>query len=317
MISATILNILDLKELEGVWKPKVEFQMEWFDSRLIMQNLKDDIQLNVLAEEEREDPWRPVIIFFNNNESKRFLLDEKATMLVRKVEEYGKNSKTDLDAAMLSYGSDNPFIYGRTYSIELECDFNLRYYPFDTQECFIELGVPVALESKVELEADDIMFNGTTDLPQFQVQSALVDTIDGRAFFIVIFKRKFAYHIVSVYIPSLSLLAVSLATLHISIDHFEANIMVHLTAMLVMYTLFQAISISLPKVKCRANRISDNFSSDLLDSLYKVHGCLASLWSGSAFCWVCTFNCGGTGAPRGSGWHWNISIHYSQAFQAN
>ena len=52
-------------------------------------------------------------------------------------------------------------------------------------------------------------------------------------------QRKFAYHLVSVYIPSLSLLAVSLATMHISVDHFEANIMVHLTAMLVMYTLFQ------------------------------------------------------------------------------
>ena len=62
------------------------------------------------------------------------------------------------------------------------------------------------------------------------------------------FKRKFAYHLISVYIPSLSLLLISLATLYISIDHFEANIMVHLTAMLVMYTLYQAISISLPKV---------------------------------------------------------------------
>ena len=34
----------------------------------------------------------------------------------------------------------------------------------------------------------------------------------------------------------------------ISVEHFEANIMVHLTAMLVMYTLFQATSVSLPQV---------------------------------------------------------------------
>ena len=102
--------------------------------------------------------------------------------------------------------------------------------------------------SEVELKAANIIFNALVDLPQFEVKSSLVDTHDGIAFFIVIFKRKFAYHLISVYIPSLSLLLVSLATMHISVDHFEANIMVHLTGMLVMYTLFQAISISLPKV---------------------------------------------------------------------
>ena len=242
------MNILGLKELEGVWQPKVIFQMEWFDSRLEMQNLKDDIQLNVLANEERNDPWLPIVIFYNNNESQRFKLDEKASLVVRKGGNGTFSSYQDLDAAEIFSGKDNSFLYSRTYSIELECDFNLRSYPFDTQECFIQLGVPFDLENKVELEAEKISFNGTTDLPQFEFRTSLVDTIDGKAYFIVIFKRKFAYHLVSVYIPSLSLLAISLATMHISIDHFEANIMVHLTAMLVMYTLFQAISISLPQV---------------------------------------------------------------------
>ena len=248
LISASILNILELKELEGIWQPKVILQMEWFDSRLQMQNLKDDIHLNVLANEERHDPWMPVVIFNNNKESERFVLDKKTSLVVRKEGEGTGNDNEHLDAAEVYDGSENPFVYNRVYSVELECDFNLRSYPFDTQECFIELGVPFALKSKVELEGNSISFNGSTDLPQFEVKAALNETDGGKAFFIVILKRKFAYHLVSVYIPSLSLLAVSLATLHISIDHFEANIMVHLTAMLVMYTLFQAISVSLPKV---------------------------------------------------------------------
>ena len=69
----------------------------------------------------------------------------------------------------------------------------------------------------------------------------------GRAYFYVILKRRFAYYIISVYLPSLSLLMVTHWTNFISVEHFEANIMVHLTAMLVMYTLFQATSISLPQ----------------------------------------------------------------------
>ena len=38
--------------------------MEWFDTRLSMQNLKDDIQLNILANEERRDIWKKASAYF-------------------------------------------------------------------------------------------------------------------------------------------------------------------------------------------------------------------------------------------------------------
>ena len=253
IISATILNILELKELDGFWQPKVIFQMEWNDNRLTMQNLKDDIQLNILTNEERNEIWIPIVIFDNNNENERFILDDKASLVVRKEENGYANTFKDLDAAEIYYG---PLIYSRIYSTKFECNFNLRSYPFDTQECFIELGVPHALENKVKLMAENITFIGPTDLSQFEVKNWLVDIENGKVYFIVILQRKFAYHLVSVYIPSLSLLVISLATMHISVDHFEGNIMVHLTAMLVMYTLFQAISISLPQVFKPINKLN-------------------------------------------------------------
>ena len=243
-----MVNILDVKELDGIWCPKFILQMEWFDSRIKMQSLNEDMQLNVLVSKERNDPWLPIVIFNNHNKRKRLLLDDNTSLVVRKEGNGSRNSYEDLERAWVFNGEENPFVYERSYSIDLECDFDLRNYPFDTQECLIELGVPFALKSKVELKAVKIIFEKRIDLTQFHVESSVVSTVDGMAFFIVFFKRKFAYHLVSVYIPSLSLLAVSLATLYISVDHFEANIMVHLTAMLVMYTLFQAVSISLPQV---------------------------------------------------------------------
>ena len=248
VISTTILNILDVKELEGIWHPKFILEMEWFDLRLKMQNLKDDMQLNVLTWDERKDPWMPKVIFNNHKDRKRLLLDGNTSLLVRKEGNGTYNGARSLEPAEVYSGEENPLVYERSYSLDLECDFDLHSYPFDSQECFIELGVPFALRHKVEVKAGKINFTEKVDLSQFQVKTSLALTDDGIAYFIVIFKRKFAYHLVSVYIPSLSLLVVSLATMHISVDHFEANIMVHLTAMLVMYTLFQAISISLPKV---------------------------------------------------------------------
>ena len=248
MVSTTLLNILDIKELEGIWHPKFILGMKWYDSRLQMQNLKEDTQLNVLTSEDRKDPWMPKVIFNNHKDRKRVVLDESTSLVARKEGNGTYNGPRSLEAAEVYSGAENPLVYERSYSLDLECDFDLHHYPFDSQECFIELGVPFALRNKVGVKAGQINFTQKVDLSQFKVQSSIALTDDGIAYFVVIFKRKFAYHLVSVYIPSLSLLIVSLATLHISVDHFEANIMVHLTAMLVMYTLFQAISVSLPKV---------------------------------------------------------------------
>ena len=59
--------------------------------------------------------------------------------------------------------------------------------------------------------------------------------------------------------PSLCLLGVTIMTSFINTEHFEANIMVYLTTMLVMYTLFQTISISLPQVELWRYNLSLRF----------------------------------------------------------
>jgi len=247
LISADIQNVLELKELEGFWQTKVVFDLLWFDQRLLMQNLKEDDHFNILADEERQLIWFPEIIFGNNDEVKRMVLDKKADIIVKREGVGYENDLSDLTAAELFDGFDNPFLYSRTYSTKFECDFNLKSYPFDTQECVIILKVPKAQLGDINITAHNIKYSGPKDLPQFEVESVNTKNSDGEAIFIMKFQRKFSYHLISVYIPSLSLFIISLVTMHIDIEHFEATIMVHLTAMLVVYTLFQAISVSLPK----------------------------------------------------------------------
>ena len=54
------------------------------------------------------------------------------------------------------------------------------------------------------------------------------------------------YFIATTFMPTICILFMALVTLFIDQSHFEAIIMVALTAMLVMYTLFQSVAISLP-----------------------------------------------------------------------
>ena len=59
--------------------------------------------------------------------------------------------------------------------------------------------------------------------------------------------RKLSYHVVNIYIPTLCLVMIAGFTLFIDGSHFEVNIMVALTSMLVTYTLYQSLSSYLPQ----------------------------------------------------------------------
>ena len=58
-MEAHFLTIIDMNELAGSWQPKVIFYMYWYDERLEYQNLKEDDNLNILTEEERDAVWLP------------------------------------------------------------------------------------------------------------------------------------------------------------------------------------------------------------------------------------------------------------------
>ena len=105
------------------------------------------------------------------------------------------------------------------------------------------------------LDASNTLCTGPKHLDQYEVMKTFTETFHGEkgigaqsAKFLMVLRRKYSYQLVSVYIPSLTLIVIVLLTMHIDIEHFEANIMVHLTSMLVMYTLFQAIATTLPQV---------------------------------------------------------------------
>ena len=122
------------------------FDVTWFDPRLKLQNLKHNDNLNILAREERDSVWFPDIIFENTDTVERMVLDRKATLIVRRE---GPGSPSSINHEIKSEifkGEENPFFYSRTYSIKFECDFQLQSYPFDTQECTMELEVPTSLK---------------------------------------------------------------------------------------------------------------------------------------------------------------------------
>ena len=124
---------------------QVTFEVTWVDPRLELQNLQHNDNLNILAREERDSVWFPNIIFGNTDAVERMVMDDKATLIVRKEGSGTPSSLKNEIKSEIFKGEENPFFYSRTYSIKFECDFQLQSYPFDTQECTMELEVPTSL----------------------------------------------------------------------------------------------------------------------------------------------------------------------------
>lgn len=94
-----------------------------------------------------------------------------------------------------------------------------------------------------------ISFCGPHTLNQFEIMGVGFDMgPDNQHMTIKItLKRLLGQHMLATFFPTICIMMISCMTLIIDIGHFEASIMVALTAMLVMHTLYQSTADMLPK----------------------------------------------------------------------
>ena len=93
-----------------------------------------------------------------------------------------------------------------------------------------------------------VNYTGNAKLVQFRVLNISEGNNAMKSLrFDIILQRMYFYHLAATYLPTACLLIIAEITLFIDDSHFEATIQVSLTSMLVMYTLYQSIAVSLPQ----------------------------------------------------------------------
>ena len=110
------------------------------------------------------------------------------------------------------------------------------------------MKVPQSMEAFIDLSAGGVLYEGPRSMVQFEVKS--IEMISKDPHFLVVeivLKRMFKYHLAATYVPSALLIIITTITLFVDEKHYGATIMVHLTTMLVMFTLYQSVSDSMPK----------------------------------------------------------------------
>ena len=77
--------------------------------------------------------WVPVVIFANTPYNDITPTDEKSSLTVEKVGNYVNSAWDQLEEVAYYEGAENPVTYRRKFNKNFACDFQLYYFPFDTQ----------------------------------------------------------------------------------------------------------------------------------------------------------------------------------------
>ena len=132
LISVTVSDIVAINELDMSYTIKVQIALEWFDSRIIFQNLKPSAFENQLNNLEIDKIWTPKLFMKHSNEiyMEAGGKDEGVVGFVRVKKEGSpyQNELSEIDEDYLYPGKENPIIMKNYFTIKLGCKFDLVWY---------------------------------------------------------------------------------------------------------------------------------------------------------------------------------------------
>ena len=123
-ISLNLLDVLDINELDEVFKVKIAMKREWFDSRLSFKHLKKkDSNRNDLPEAEGESIWYPSVTFNNIEGSDQLKATHvKNTHRIIPNENFSFEHK---DNVHLFKGSASKLSLTKQWTVEFICHYDI------------------------------------------------------------------------------------------------------------------------------------------------------------------------------------------------
>ncbi|XP_071539015.1 uncharacterized protein [Panulirus ornatus] len=247
-----VIKSIDVQTVNMAMKLSYEIEMIWFDNRLQYFNLKVNDSLNSPRLDTMMKLWSPLVKLLNTDTIDQSLLAEDATTLVKRMTKpLGRDEGAAAEVDIYS-GEENPLSVSRKYATVYACQFDLTLYPFDSQYCDVHLQIVSGQVSFLDVHpSSSVEYLGSHVLNEYQIGEVKVllgkNYLPGEARVRVPMTRLYGNSILTIYIPSLILMIISYLTLFFRTSIFDVRVMVALTALLVLATLFAQASSSLPQ----------------------------------------------------------------------
>lgn len=261
-VSSTVLNIIEINEIQSTFKLAFVLELNWMDKDLSYKFLNSNPQRNVINKKIKKKLWIPNVQFLS------ILGREERFETVRNffIEKKGPARMENEQNESYS-GAENVLIMETVNQASFICSFdNIKFYPFGIQECSFKIFIPGIDNKFTKLIPVNFIYDGPKSVGEYQVlkwtvHSGPVMTENQEKFeyyytkvenyigltYSVHLSRKISNIILVTYLPTLLMNLINQATNYISSpDKYELIITVNITCMMVLASIYLAVSTSLP-----------------------------------------------------------------------
>merc|ERR1719206_1706395 len=146
--------------------------LRWYDGRLVFKDLNSNSLLNGVQTSALRHLWTPQLAFVNALGPYQTVVDDISVCTIV-LEENPTNN--DLTNSLEYYGFDsytNAINLEREYYQVFSCEFDLLYYPFDTQVCHMVFALQGFTKEFMALHIDHVGVNytGKRNLLEYEIQ---------------------------------------------------------------------------------------------------------------------------------------------------
>lgn len=126
--------------LDGEYRVQFSISLAWKDPRLVYNNLKEFPLENIVDKETAEKIWIPPVRFPRLSSGKNMVeYDKESYVMVTKGDDGANPPYEILDESKIYKGAHSTLGYYRRFQGTHQCQFDLEVYPFDSQECSIQV----------------------------------------------------------------------------------------------------------------------------------------------------------------------------------
>ena len=135
--SIEIFKLVDINEEDYSIEIQFKITMMWNENRVTYQNLKESDSLNALTQNDIDKLWLPKVIYENTDQKDTTRLgvdwEWETIVVVRREGNFTRSGLETVDETNIFQGDKNSLNMSQTYTHEFQCQYDFRWYPFDTQ----------------------------------------------------------------------------------------------------------------------------------------------------------------------------------------
>ena len=164
-------TVLSVDEINEEFYISFTMKTQWYDSRLKFNNLKQQEDLNVLTPAQHHSIWTPNLIFYNTKSKKKSTLqDATIRVLMNENITFEKADMASSNNVYLFRGSENKMEISQVYDVYFICQYDMRNYPFDTQQCSVDIVLTAVHDNFCKLNVQNFSYTGDLDLRQYFIR---------------------------------------------------------------------------------------------------------------------------------------------------